>query len=51
MRADDVTDMLRLALTALGCASARVAPQPRLLSVDRRGVNGANRGANRLTCC
>jgi len=32
MRADDVTDTLRLALTASGCASARVAHKPRLLS-------------------
>jgi putative transposase len=32
MRADDVTDTLQLALTASGCASARVAHKPRLLS-------------------
>jgi putative transposase len=32
MRADDVTDTLRLALTASGCASARVVHKPRLLS-------------------
>jgi putative transposase len=32
MRADGVTDTLQLALTASGCASARVAHRPRLLS-------------------
>ena len=32
MRADDVTDTLQLALTASGCASARVVHKPRLLS-------------------
>src|SRR5438046_4777318 len=32
MRADDVTDTLKLALTASGCASARVLHKPRLLS-------------------
>ena len=32
MRADDVTDTLRLALTASGCDAARVAHKPRLLS-------------------
>jgi putative transposase len=32
MRADDVTDTLQMALTASGCASARVAHKPRLLS-------------------
>ena len=32
MRADDVTDTLQLALAASGCASARVAHKPRLLS-------------------
>ena len=32
MRTDDVTDTLQLALTASGCASARVAHKPRLLS-------------------
>src|SRR6185436_3574877 len=31
MRADDVTDTLQLALTASGCASARVVHKPRLL--------------------
>ena len=32
MRADDVTDTLQMALTASGCASARVVHKPRLLS-------------------
>jgi putative transposase len=32
MRVDDVTDTLQLALTASGCASARVVHKPRLLS-------------------
>ena len=32
MRADDATDTLQLALTAPGCASARVLHKPRLLS-------------------
>jgi putative transposase len=32
MRAEDVTDTLQLALTASGCASARVVHKPRLLS-------------------
>ena len=32
MRADDVTDTLKLALTASGCSSARVVHKPRLLS-------------------
>ena len=32
MRADDVTDTLQLALIASGCATARVAHKPRLLS-------------------
>src|SRR6201988_5291781 len=32
MRADDVTGTLQLALTASGCASARVVHKPRLLS-------------------
>ena len=32
MKADDVTDTLQLALTASGCASARVVHKPRLLS-------------------
>jgi putative transposase len=32
MRADDVTDTLQQALTASGCASARVSHKPRLLS-------------------
>jgi transposase InsO family protein len=32
MRADDVTDTLQLALTASGCAAARVVHKPRLLS-------------------
>jgi putative transposase len=32
MKADDVTDTLKLALTASGCSQARVAHKPRLLS-------------------
>ena len=32
MRADDVTDTLQMALTASGCAAARVVHKPRLLS-------------------
>src|SRR5262245_27532752 len=32
MRVDDVTDTLQLALTASGCASARIVHKPRLLS-------------------
>jgi hypothetical protein len=32
MRVNDVTDTLQLALTAPGCASARVVHKPRLLS-------------------